>query len=127
MNLEASRLLVGGLLYLLIVVTGLRLRRAGRPLNTALFNLHKLVALGTVIAGGAYIRPRFGTLEAGADAAYALLAGAGLFALALFVSGALLSIKESAPPAALAVHKAATLLGLASAAGMVYLLASGGF
>ena len=38
-----------GLLFLFTIGTGIWLSNSGKPYNTLIFNIHKLIALGTVI------------------------------------------------------------------------------
>jgi hypothetical protein len=99
---------------------GFGLSLAGKPYNGLLFNVHKLVALGAVVAVGweaiRWLR--------GADApvgAFVLPAGAALLVVAMFASGALMSMGKLEYALVLNVHRAAAAMLVAALALGVYL------
>ncbi len=114
--------LIIALLFVFTVAFGIWLSRAGRPYNSLLFNIHKLVALGAVVYSAVILYQ----LRAGIDLT-ALALGAiiltGLLVLGLFISGALLSIGKPDHAAILTIHKVAPPLVMVSAAMAIYLLA----
>jgi hypothetical protein len=122
MNTIDSQILITGLLFVFTVGFGVWLSRAGKPYNSLLFNVHKLVALGAVISAAVTLYP----LRTGVDVT-ALALGAivltGLLILGLFISGALLRIGKPDHVAILMVHRVAPLLVTVSAATAIYLLA----
>ncbi len=108
-------------LFVLTLASGVWVNRAGKPYNSAIFTIHKLIALGTVISAAMIINQlRTGEVNT-------LLLGIVLFAgfltIALFVSGALLSIGKPDHVAVLAVHRVALILARISSAGAAYLFA----
>jgi hypothetical protein len=117
----SSKIMYGGLGFVLALVSGIILSRSGRPLNSALFTIHKLVAVGTVILLGIGIRDLYKIVDV--QALYpVIIVITGLFFLALVVSGALLSFDKMAVRPILMVHQIAPLLSLALATITVYLL-----
>ena len=46
----ASRFLIPGIVFVLTLVSGVWLSRSGKPLDTGIFTVHKLIALGAVVA-----------------------------------------------------------------------------
>ncbi len=121
MRLLSTEPLVAGALLGLTIVSGYWLSSSGYPFNGALFNIHKLIALGAVIAAGVAVYHA----RAAADfslLAWSTLAAALLAFLALFVTGALLSINLPAYPAALPVHRVTPYLALLGIAAAGYLL-----
>ncbi len=122
MNTIDSQILITGLLFVLTLAFGVWLSRAGKPYNSLLFNVHKLVALGAVASTAVTLYP----LRTGVDVT-ALALGAivltGFLVLGLFITGALLSIGKPDHVAILMVHRVAPLLVTASAATAIYLLA----
>lgn len=116
------KLIIPGLIFLLTLASGIWLSKAGKPLNAAIFNVHKLVALGAVITGGVQV---FKLLKnAGPQAlTAALLVMAGLCVIALFASGALMSIGKVDYRIQLNLHKAAAILAVVITAGLAALLA----
>ena len=123
MSTSVSRIVVTGLLFLFTLVFGIWLSNAGKPYNSVLFNIHKLIALGSVIFIAVTVhqlRASVGiqTLTIGA------IAITGLLFLALFVSGALLSIGKPDHVAILTIHRVAPLLAVIFTALTLYLLIS---
>ena len=45
----AAKLLTPGMIFLLTLASGLWLSRAGKPLKTGIFTVHKLIALAAVV------------------------------------------------------------------------------
>jgi hypothetical protein len=116
-----SRALTTGILFLLTLASGLWVSRSGRPLNTVIFTIHKLIALGTVIFTAAYVyhlrRPAdLKTLEIGA-----LILIAIVF-VALFATGALLSRQKPSAPIILTMHQIAPFLAVVSVALTLFFL-----
>ena len=124
MNPTASKLIVTGLLLLFTLLSGVWLSHSGRPYNTVIFTIHKLIALGAVIFTVVTVQQ----LHTGVDTR-ALTIGVivitGLLFLSLFASGALLSIGKPDHIAILTIHRVAPLLAvIATAATMVLLVSS---
>jgi hypothetical protein len=118
------KLVVTGVLFLLTLVSGVWLTHSGRPLNTAIITIHKLIALATVILTGATVYH----WRTGVMVSWFAIGGIVITALlfiALFVSGALLSLGKPMPGAVIAMHKVLPLLSAASTAATLYLFVSG--
>jgi hypothetical protein len=110
-----------GLLFLLTLASGAWLGLLGRPFNSLLFNLHKLIALGAVIVTGLLLRAVLRT--AGVQPVpLALVIVAALSAIALFVSGALLSIGRVSYRALVTVHRVAAAVLLGALGVLLYVL-----
>jgi hypothetical protein len=98
--------LITGILFLLTLAFGFWLSHAGKPYNSLLFTVHKLIALGGVIYAGwqffqwtkAANAPRTLTV---------LLVTAALCVIALFVSGALMSGGKLDYALMLTIHRVA--------------------
>ncbi|MBL8094592.1 MAG: hypothetical protein JNL73_10505 [Anaerolineales bacterium] len=105
-----STYLLPGIAFVLTVGTGIWLSRLGKPLNGVLFTIHKLIALGAVIA--AAIPLAYALRSAPAPAlAFVLLGIGGLGSVALFATGALLSLNPSSAVGSLHwVHRIAPLV-----------------
>jgi hypothetical protein len=112
------------LLFVLTLVTGWRLSRAGQPYNGVFFNTHKLLALGVVVISviRLYRMP-------GGTPPQALFMGllilAAVCAAALFASGALMSAGKADHRLQLAVHRIAVAGLVLASALAIYLLESG--
>lgn len=119
---SSSKIIYCGLGFILTLLSGFFLSKLGRPLNSAIFTIHKLAAVGTVILIGVSIRE----LVKGVDVSAlfpVIVAMTGLLLLALVVSGALLSFDKLSVPPVLMIHQITPLLALAFTALTVYLLA----
>jgi len=113
-----------GLLLVLGLLSGIWLGYAGKPYNGAIFTVHKLIALGTVIAAAVtvYHVRTGGALRSLTVVAVVVTA---LLFLVMFVSGALLSIGKPAQAAMLLTHRVGLILVTLSVALTAFLLAGG--
>ena len=109
------------IVFLLTMASGVWLSRSGKPLNTAIFTVHKLIALGTVVATA--IRT-YNALKSAEPPAIliALIILIGLCAVALFVTGALMSANKPAYSMLLIIHKLSSFLALIVGVAAIYLL-----
>jgi hypothetical protein len=107
-------------LFLLTLTFGFWLGQVGRPYNGILFNIHKLIALGTVILAGIQIFKTPG----GFDLPLTIIAliVAGLCVVALFASGAFLSIGNLDYQAMKTIHNIALAVLVVSLALAFYFL-----
>jgi len=124
MSTSVSRIAVTGLLLLFTLVFGVWLSNTGKPYNSVLFNIHKLIALGAVISTAVTVSH----LRTGIDIqtfALGAIVVTGLLFLSLFVSGALLSIGKPEHVAILTIHRIAPFLVVISAAATMYVLVNG--
>jgi len=120
-----TRFLIPGLALLLTVGLGVWLSQMGKPYNGLLFNVHKLVALGAVVAGGVAASRLLRGVEMAAllpALTPLVLAGAVLVVLALFASGALMSMGKLDYVLTLTTHRAAALALVAVLAAAGYWL-----
>jgi len=121
MNTSVSRIVVVGVLFLLTVACGVWLSHAGKPYSSLLFNIHKLIALGAVVVTGLTVYQARAAVTLGSAALITVVA-AGLLCVALFVSGALLSIGQPDAAAILIVHRVAPWLVVVAVALTLYSL-----
>lgn len=107
--MSTTQLRVIGFLVAAVVIfgSGVSLTRAGRPYGVALQTVHKLVALAAVVVVGvmAYQASRAGALSTLESTVVRL---AGLFAVATFASGGVVSASETAPVWVLWLHRVDT-------------------
>lgn len=92
-----------GILLLIIIGFGIWVSRSGKPYNGLLFNIHKLVALGAVILTGIRLF-RLDPLSTFPIMVILLIAMAGLSVIAMFATGAVLSIQEELNPLMQWIH-----------------------
>jgi hypothetical protein len=112
-----------GLLFLFTIVTGIWLSNSGKPLNTLIFTVHKLLALASVIFTIISVYNLLKLTEIKV-VILALIIVTGLFVLALFISGALLSLGKSPFSLIKSVHNVASILAVVTTTIMIYLLIS---
>lgn len=113
------RLFTPILLFILTLAFGFWLSRVGKPYNGALFNIHKLIALGAVVLAVIQISK---TGVSGSPLLLVTLVMAGLCAVALFASGALMSIGKVDYALTLTIHRVALAVLVIAAGLVVYLL-----
>lgn len=130
MSILTSKTTICGLLVLLTLISGVWLSHSGKPFNSIIFTVHKLLALATVIIIGVNVYHLLGAIEGNTLAALSIVAVSGLLFLALFISGALLSLipagllslEKPMPEIILKIHQVAPLLALVSSTATMYLL-----
>ena len=104
MNMNFFRLMIlPGFLFLIIIGFGLWVSKVGKPYNNLLFNIHKLIALGAVILTGIRIF-KLDPFVSFPNMAILLIALAVLGVIGMFTTGAIMSIKDEVPNAALLIH-----------------------
>jgi hypothetical protein len=116
-----SRFIIPGIVFLLTLVSGVWLSRSGKPLNTGIFTVHKLIALGAVVATAIQTYNALTSAEAQAIL-IALIIVIGLCVVALFLTGALMSANKPAYNLLLVIHKVSMFLALVVGAATIYLL-----
>ena len=125
MDTITTRLIMAGALFVLTLLSGFWLSHSGKPYNSGIFSIHKLIALATIIIIGVSVYNLYKGLDLQAFLNVIVIALTGLIFLALIVTGALLSLNIPLSGMALKIHQIAPLLGLVSSAVTVYLLAQG--
>jgi hypothetical protein len=114
-----SRFSMPGILFLLTLASGLWLSNSGKPLNTVIFTIHKLIALAAVILVIMYIANTIKGVEVQVIT-ISLLVIAGLCVLALFTTGALISMGKLNYELSLTIHRIAPLVAAAAMALVVW-------
>jgi len=104
-----SEFLLPGIAFVLTLAFGFWVSHAGKPYNGLLFNVHKLIALGAVVATVIQLVK----LLKGVDTlvfVIVLLVAAALCVIALFASGALMSMGKLDYALMLTVHRVAPVV-----------------
>jgi hypothetical protein len=109
------------LAFISTLVFGFWLSKVGKPYNGILFNVHKLIALGTVIRVTMQIYGMLKILELQV-LFIILMIIAGICVVALFASGAFMSIGNLNYVVMLAVHRVALALGSITIVMLIYFL-----
>jgi hypothetical protein len=97
------------------------LSKAGKPYHGVLFNVHKLIALGTVIVTGMQIIKALKHTDVQV-LVIALIIVSGLCVVALFASGGLMSAGKPPYDVLLTIHKIAPLVALLALVVTIYLI-----
>ena len=116
-----SKLFIPRIGLLFTLAFGFWLSRRGKPYNGFLFNVHKLIALGTVIITVMQVHKIHNNLNAQA-LLIILLVVAGICIVALFASDAFLSIGNLDYALMKTIHKIALSLAAVDMAVATYLL-----
>jgi hypothetical protein len=103
------RILVTSLLYLFIIASGIWLSHSGRPLNVAIFTIHKLISLLAVILISVAIYHIQKNVQI-RNSEIIILVATGICFLLAFISGALLSFEKPVNDIVLTIHKITPLL-----------------
>jgi hypothetical protein len=107
-------------LFLLTIAFGFWLSRLGKPYNGILFNFHKLIALGGVIFAVVQISKALNIADS--PLLIALLITGALCVVALFVSGALMSMGKLDYALTLTIHRITPLVLVFAVTTIVYLV-----
>ena len=115
------RAIVVGLFFLLIFLSGIRLSRAGRPLNVGISTIHKLISLaaGVFVLVTTYQRNGVVPLDA---TEWTAIVVTGLCFAGTVASGGLLSSDKPMPVAVLRVHQIVPVLTALATGVTLYLL-----
>ena len=109
------------IVFLLTLASGLWLSRAGKPLNTGIFTAHKLIALAAVIITVLRTYNALRNVESAAILV-ALIILVGLCVVALFVTGALMSLNKPAYSALRTIHRIAPFVAVIAGGAALFLL-----
>lgn len=120
-NFTSSRIMYGGLALVLTLVSGVVLSSLGRPLNSVVFGLHKIIAMGTIILLGLTIKNQVPTADLQIQQIILIII-AGLLFLTLVVTGILLSFERPVPTAVLRIHQIVPWLTLVVSSVTAYFL-----
>jgi hypothetical protein len=122
MNTLTTKLIAAGLLFIFTLLSGLWLSHSGKPYNSGIFAIHKLIALATIIMIGISVFNLYKALDLQTFVVLVLIAASGLLFLALLITGGLLSLNISLSGIALKVHQVVPLLALVASAITISLL-----
>ncbi len=119
-----SKFLFPGIAFILTLVFGFWVTHVGKPYNVALFNIHKLIALGVVVATVIQLVKTLKNTDTQALIILSLVVAA-LCVIALFASGALMSMDKLDYALMLTIHRVAPVV-LVIAMVVVMLMLKGG-
>lgn len=117
-----SKFPASGIGFVLTLVFGFWLSKLGKPYNGILFNIHKLIALATVVILTMQVYGIFKSSEP-QPLIIVLIIATAICVVALFVSGAFMSIGNLNYRIMLTIHRIALALFFIATAMIIYLLA----
>ena len=126
MDINTSKLVAAGILFLFTLISGLIVSRSGRPLNIWLVTVHKLIAIGTVVLIGMAVNQLYKTADGKVFIEMSVMVISGVLFLALIATGALLTREEmQLPEVVLKIHQVTPSLALIFSTITVFLLVKG--
>jgi hypothetical protein len=119
--MATSKFILPIIFFLLTIAAGFWVSKTGKPYNTALFTLHKLLALSAVVLAVIAIAGLLKTTPT-QTLIIVLIGLAVLSAITLFATGALLSIQKSAGSTWLLIHRIAPFVLAGSTFCIIWML-----
>jgi len=116
-----KKFIIGGVLLVLIIVSGLWLSRTGRPLNGLILTVHKLIAVGGVALLVITLYRQHQAMPLTSIQLAVSVTTLVLF-LALIATGGLLSTAKTWPALVLKIHQVVPTIVILSTAANLYLL-----
>lgn len=123
--MTTSKFVLPIILFILTVAAGFWVSKTGKPYNTGIFTLHKLLALAAVVLAAIGVSRLLKAVPA-QSTIIILLVLAGLSVIALFATGALMSIQRTVVSAWLLIHRIAPFVLAGSAVSVIILLFKAG-
>ena len=113
METITTKLIAAGVLGVLTLISGVLVTKAGRPLNSVLFNLHKMIAVITIALIIISVVQMYKASEAKAIIELGMIILTGILFTALVATGGMLSFEHEWPSVVLKIHQVLPLLSLA--------------
>lgn len=106
------KLIISGILLLLVFISGIWIKKQGKPYSNLLFTIHKLATLAIIVLVILAIRVVYQQTGL-TDFQVILTIGTGILLLAAMISGGIISARESVKNSLQFSHKILPLLTLA--------------
>jgi len=120
MNMQ-QYVLLSGIFFAMTIIIGIWLSRSGKPYNTAILTIHKLIALAAIVIACLLFVNIYKIVETGTFL-IAFTCGAGISVLALLATGAVMSIKKTSTTLLRVLHITATVLAIGFTSVILYLI-----
>jgi hypothetical protein len=115
------KMISAGILFVLIILSGVWVTRSGRPLNVAIFTVHKLIALACLVLLVIIVKTLIKGVPVNPSIIISIVLTA-LFFITMFATGAILSFEKPAPKFVLLLHQVVPALTLFSSVITIYFL-----
>lgn len=119
-NALIPRIIATGVLFVFVFLSGLWVSSSGRPINTIILTIHKLIALGTLLLIGVTIY-QINQVAPLTAVTWIVVVITGLLFVATIIVGGLLSLEQPVTAVSI-VHKVGPFLTVASTIVTMYLL-----
>lgn len=119
MSIDKITILLAGLCFILIFLTGLWVRSDGKPYNTVILTIHKLISLAAGIALGITLY-RLNQAAGLSSAALTAVVVTGVLFVLTVLSGGIWSIEKELPTVVLRLHQVSPFLTALSTGVMLY-------
>jgi hypothetical protein len=119
--MTASKFVLPIVLFILTVAAGFWVSKTGKPYNTGIFTLHKLLALAAVVLAAIAIS-RILKVTPIQNLIVILIILAVVSVIALFATGALMSVQKTVGSIWLLIHRIAPFVLAGSTFGAIWLL-----
>jgi hypothetical protein len=116
-----SKILISGVFFIFILLSGFWLSHLGRPVNTILLTAHKLISIGAVVFLAINIY-RIHLVTPLSSLQIAVSVGTILLFLVMVVTGGLLSVDKVMPEIVHKIHQFTPYLVILSTAATLYFL-----
>ncbi len=120
LNALLPRIIVTGLLFILVFVSGFWLANSARPINTIVLTIHKLIALGALILIGVMIY-QVNQVAPLSSATIVATVITGVFFVVTIIVGGLLSLEQPVTAVSI-IHKVGPFLTVGGVIVTMYLL-----
>ena len=114
-------IVVSGIFFLSIILSGFWVRRDGKPYRSIILTIHKLISLATVLYLGTTIYRIIQQADQSTSVGITITVTGFLFVVTI-ISGGIWSIEKQIPIAVLRVHQVTPFLTMLSAALTLYLI-----
>lgn len=118
----STKLISAGVLGIITLISGVVLSNTGRPLNTILFNLHKIISVATIVLIIVFVIQLYKAGETKTMLEIGMIILTILFFVALVATGGMLSFEREWPAIVLKIHQVLPLVSLTFSAISSYLL-----
>lgn len=116
----AAQLIISGIIFIFILISGIWLSNLGKPYGTILFTIHKLIALAFIVYVFIISKKLFKTLELNL-ALWIFIVGAAISVILIIVTGGILSNNEDVKNSLVIVHKISSVVLLLSLTGWFFM------
>ncbi|MDK2977334.1 MAG: hypothetical protein PWP52_29 [Bacteroidales bacterium] len=114
------QLIINGIFFIFILISGIWLSKLGKPYGTVLFTIHKLIALAFIVYIFILSKGLFKTTELNL-VMWIFMVAAALSVVLIFTTGGILSNQEEVKNSLVIVHRISSVVLLLSLTGWFFM------